>query len=316
MRSVLFVINSLDTLRPHQSTAALIAACARQVPVWVTTTSGFSLSPGAIRVAAWRAGPNAQAAIDQMRATPATELTLGDVGAVWVRTNPGRAAGGSSTWLELLLQAEAGGVRIRNSPTGLVLTASKLHLGTLPAGTVPRTWASDDASRLSVFLDELAGPAVVKPALGTHGSGVVRISPDSPDRTAILERAVRDGPAILQDYLPDAPGGDVRIHVVGGELFEVAGHPCAVLRVPAPGEWRSNVALGGSPQRATLTAAQRALVARVGPVLARQGLWHVGLDVVGDKVVECNVFSPGGLGDASAFSGVDFTGVLVDRFLA
>jgi glutathione synthase len=75
------------------------------------------------------------------------------------------------------------------------------------------------------------------------------------------------------------------------------------------------VALGGVPRPAQLTQSQRDLAARVGPTLIGQGLWHVGLDVVGDRVVECNVFSPGGMGDAGAFARVDFIRPLVRRFL-
>ena len=316
MRSVLFVINDLRTLTPNQSTAELIAACAQRVAAWVTPTTGFAVTPHGIRVAAWRGGPATEGALERMRATPPTELTLGDLDAVWVRTNPGRALRPPTALLQMLMQVADAGVVVRNTPSGLVRAASKLHLGTLPFGTVPRTWTTEDPTLLGAFLDELGGPAVVKPALGTRGAGVVQVSPEAPNRDEVLAEAVANGPALLQDYLPDAPSGDVRIHVVDGELLEVDGHPCAVRRVPAAGEWRSNVALGGSPQRAALTAVHRDLVAQVGPLLVQQGLWHVGLDVVGDKVVECNVFSPGGLGDASRFEGVDFTTALVDRFLA
>ena len=120
------------------------------------------------------------------------------------------------------------GVSVRNAPSGLVRASSKLYLGTLPAGTVPRTGSSEDPERLSSFLDELGGPAVVKPSLGTRGNGVVRVSPSTSNREVILERAVLKGPALLQDYQPDAPDGDVRIGVVGGRLLELDGKPCAV----------------------------------------------------------------------------------------
>ena len=315
MSDVLFVINDLATLQPEQSTAELIAACAERVDVWVTTTTGFAVTPNGIGVAAWRGGPANADFIANMIASPHTEIPLRAASSVWVRTNPGRDSRPSTAWLQMLLQVEDADVPVHNRPTGLLRAASKLHLGSLPAGTIPRTWSSDDPDRLCHFLDELAGPAVVKPSLGTRGSGVARVSPDTPNRRSILEQAVVDGPALLQDYLPQAPAGDIRIHVVNGELFEVDGHPCAVRRIPATGEWRSNVALGGTPMAAELTDAQRALVKQVGPVLVSQGLWHVGIDVVDDKVVECNVFSPGGLRDAGEFEGVNFIDALVDRFL-
>lgn len=316
MRRVLFVVNDLETLRPEQSSADLMAACATQLEVWVTTTTGFAVTPSGASVGAWPFRMPHEDALVRMRGAPRTELLLERVDAVWVRTNPGRDVRPASSCLQLLLHAHDTGLLVRNSPRGLIRAASKLHLGSMPPGTIPRTWSSDDPERLSTFLDELGGSAVLKPSVGTRGDGVVRLSRDTPNRAAILAEAVVRGPALLQDYLPEAPAGDTRIHVVGGELLEIDGHPCAVQRVPAAGEWRSNVALGGTRRPTHLTDAQRALVAQVGPLLAEQGLWHVGLDVVGDKVVECNVFSPGGLRDASKFTGVDFTTTLVSRFLS
>jgi glutathione synthase len=318
MRDLLFVVNELTGLTAIQTTAEFIAEAHRQGHrCWVTPWTGLSLTPRGLSVAAsaWPGGPASEEVLSTLRAAPWRERAASSFDAIWVRTNPGRATRPGMGWLQLLFQLEDQGIVIRNSPAGLLRAASKLHLGSLPVDTIARTWSSEDPERLGRFLDELAGPAVVKPAMGTRGSGVTRIWPDSANRAAILAEATRDGPALLQDYLPEAPAGDVRIHVVAGELLEADGQACAVLRVPGEGEWRSNVALGGTPTRTVLTGEQRALVRRVGPVLAAQGLWHAGLDVVGDKIVECNVFSPGGIGDASRFTGVDFARLLVSRFV-
>jgi glutathione synthase len=144
----------------------------------------------------------------------------------------------------------------------------------------------------------------------------VRVGPDADDLDRCLSEATASGPALLQEYVPDAPAGDVRVHVVGGALLEVDGAAAVVRRVPGQGEWRSNVALGGVPTAESASGPLRRLVQRVGPTLVRHGLWHVGLDVVGDRIVECNVFSPGGLGDIERFTGVDFCAPLVRRFVA
>jgi glutathione synthase len=157
---------------------------------------------------------------------------------------------------------------------------------------------------------------VVKPATGTRGTGVLRMTPSTPDRAELLADSVAEGHALLQTYLPEAPEGDIRIHVIDGELLVVDGKECAVRRVPGKGEWRSNVALGGHAAPAALDDAHRALVRTVGPLLRAHGLWHVGLDVVGHKVVECNVFSPGGLRDAESFTQARFRAALVERFVA
>lgn len=312
MRSVLFVINELETLQPTQSTAALIAALADAGhTAWVCGTDELSLSPGGVVALARRWSGSVSAT----RSAPRAAVPAGDLDAVWVRTNPGRSTSGQA-WIQLLFQLEDAGVHVRNAPSGLLRAASKLHLGSLPPQAVPPTWASSDPAWLGGVLDAQGQTMVLKPALGTRGAGVVRLQPGAPGQAAQLAAATASGPALLQAYIPDAPAGDIRLHVVAGELFEVDGEVCAVARVPASGEWRSNVALGGTPTRAAVSDAHRALVASVGPVLRAHGLWHVGLDVVGGLVVECNVFSPGGLTDAAAFTGAPFVAALVERFLS
>jgi len=311
MRSVLFVINELETLQPTQSTAALIAALAEAGhTAWVCGTNELSLTPGGVVSLARRWSGSVSAT----RGAPRVAVPAGELDAAWVRTNPGRSTSGQA-WIQLLFQLQDAGVLVRNAPTGLLRAASKLHLGSLPADTVPQTWASSDPVWLGSVLDAQGQTMVLKPALGTRGAGVVRLQPGAPDQAALLATATAGGPALLQTYIPDAPAGDIRMHVVDGELFEVDGAVCAVTRVPASGEWRSNVALGGTPTRAAISDAHRALVASVGPVLRAHGLWHVGLDVVGNLVVECNVFSPGGLTDAAEFTNTPFVEALAARFI-
>ena len=313
MPEVLFVINGIASLRAAQTTAELMAAVhALGHRAWVASMDDLGLAPSGVGVVAkpW------SGSLTAMRHAPLVEHPVSWFDGVWIRTNPGRAEQPRMGWLELLSQVADAGTVVRNDPHGLAGAASELHLGSLPPGTTPRTWSSASAERLEGFLDELDGAAVLQPVLGTRGNGVIRIDPGTPDRRAILEEAVQTGPVLLQDYLPEAPEGDVRIHLIGGEILEVNGRFCAVRRVPGVGEWRSNVALGGTPTRATLTPAQLEVARRVGAVVREQGLWHVGLDVVGDKVVECNVFSPGGLRDAGVFEGVDFITEAAQRFLS
>ena len=233
MHELLFVVNALDELTVSQTTAELVAEASRQGHrCWVTPWTGLSVTPNGVsaEVYAWPGGPLSAAALEAFAASPWTERGARSFDAVWVRTNPGRATRPSQGWRQLLFQLEDQGIVVRNSPVGLLRAASKLHLGSLPADTIPRTWSSEDPIRLGRFLDELAGPAVLKPAIGTRGSGVVRIWPDSENREQVLLHATENGPALLQDYIAEAPEGDVRIQVVGGELLELDGCACAVRR--------------------------------------------------------------------------------------
>lgn len=309
---VLFLINALSQV-PGDSTRALIDATARQATCWVGDPAGLRWTPSGIEVAAVPVPEGAQlsAALDCPRAVkPASELS-----AVWVRLNPGRAPPGSLDGVsEALLALEASGGRVRNRASGLVRAASKLYLGTLPAGTVPATWSGRDPGFLLERVQSDAGPWVVKPATGTRGEGVRLVKRGDEGLESMLDELVARGPVLVQAYVPEAPQGDVRVHVVGGVPLEVDGRAAVVRRVPASGEWRSNVALGGRPEPATLTESVRGLVAQVGPQLCADGLWHVGLDVVGDRIVECNVYSPGGLVDAEHHTGAPFVEALVAAF--
>lgn len=316
MTDVLFLINALDQLTAAQTTAALIAEAARRARTWVAEPRGLVHTPGGVVIDAVRVHTTeAQQVPRALRAERVVQPAATFDGA-WIRLNPGRAQPDQLAGvLETLLQLEDAGVPCRNAPGGLLRSASKLYLCGLPADVVPPTWCARDLPTLRSCIEDAGNPAVVKPALGTRGEGVHRITPDTPELDALLEGLLRQGPVLVQAYLPEAPQGDVRIHLVEGRLLTCDGAAAMVRRIPASGEWRSNVALGGTPEPAVPTPQLQHLIERVGPVLAAHGLWHVGLDVVGDRVVECNVFSPGGLTDARRFTGQPFEAELVERFL-
>ena len=119
---------------------------------------------------------------------------------------------------------------------------------------------------------------------------------------------------MAQGFVPEAVDGDVRVLLVNGAPLMVDGAFAAVRRRPPKGDFRSNVFRGGAAERVTEIPGVEAIAAAVAPQLAADGLFFVGLDLIGSKVVEVNVFSPGGLGDAERFSGVDFTTPLLDAF--
>jgi len=330
--SVLFVVNELHQVSAGQTTAALLRATASllrsdavergdaTVPghVWVTTPRGFGRTPDGVVADAWPVAPatDDEALLAQLRSSGRPRrVAQAQLDAVWVRTNPGRDPREHRPMYELLHQAADAGVVVRNSPVGLQRAATKRYLGSLPAHTVPPTWIDADPARLRDALATI-GRGVLKPPSGTRGQDVRQVHIDDPDLDDVLARATVGGDAVLQAFVPEAPAGDLRVHVVDGELLRSGGADAVVRRVPASGEWRSNVALGGIATAASADATVQALVDAVGPTLRDHGLWHVGLDIVGDRIVECNVFSPGGLGDIEAFTGCDFVHPLVQRFVA
>jgi glutathione synthase len=141
---------------------------------------------------------------------------------------------------------------------------------------------------------------IVKPLFGNGGAGVFRIKPDDENLASLLEMhfARSREPLMIQRYEPAVRQGDKRIILVDGEPLG------AINRVPAAGESRSNMHVGGRPEATKLTPRERDICAAIGPTLKRQGLIFVGIDVIGDYLTEINVTSPTGLQEIARFDGV------------
>ncbi len=141
---------------------------------------------------------------------------------------------------------------------------------------------------------------VVKPLFGNGGAGVFHIKPDDENLASLLEMhfARSREPLMIQRYEPRVRQGDKRIILVDGEAMG------AINRVPAAGESRSNMHVGGRPEKSALTPREREICAAIGPTLRDQGLIFVGIDVIGDWLTEINVTSPTGLQEIARFDEV------------
>ncbi|MCR4282834.1 MAG: glutathione synthase [Bauldia sp.] len=188
---------------------------------------------------------------------------------------------------------------VRNAPEKLFVT----EFGRL----TPPTLITRDRAQIVAFREE-HGDIIVKPLYGSGGAGVFRIAGGDENLAALLEifeDAFRE-PFVVQLYLPEVRAGDKRIILVDGE---VAG---AINRVPAAGEARSNMHVGGRPQPVTLTARDREICDAIGPVLKQRGLIFVGIDVIGEWLTEINVTSPTGIREVRRFGGPDIAALVWD----
>jgi len=149
---------------------------------------------------------------------------------------------------------------------------------------------------------------VVKPLFGNGGAGVFLIKHDDPNLNSLLEMHFSRSrePLMIQRYEPAVRLGDKRIILVDGIAVG------AVNRVPAEGEARSNMHVGGRPEKVELTARDREICERIGPTLREQGLIFVGIDVIGDYLTEINVTSPTGLQEIQRFDGTDLAAAIWD----
>jgi glutathione synthase len=194
-----------------------------------------------------------------------------------------------------------------NDPASVRDAPEKLFVTRFP-GVQPPTLITRDVDAIADFRAR-HGDIVLKPLYGGGGSGVARLKADDPNLEALLELhfAIGRDPVIAQAFLPAVAAGDKRILIVDGEP---AG---AINRVPAAGQVRSNLRVGGRAEAVELTARDRELCATIGPELKRRGLMFVGVDVIGEHLTEINVTSPTGAQQLKRFSGVDVAAMLWDR---
>ncbi len=188
---------------------------------------------------------------------------------------------------------------VRNTPEKLFVTEF--------ADFIPPTLITSDSREIREFRDQHQD-IILKPLYGNGGAGVFRVRPDDENLGALLEMftAFYREPVIVQRYLPEVRKGDKRIILVDGEF---AG---AINRVPAAGEARSNMHVGGRPEKTELSSRERDICAAIGPELKRRGLIFTGIDVIGDYMTEINVTSPTGIQEVNRFGGADIAALVWD----
>lgn len=198
-------------------------------------------------------------------------------------------------------------VTVLNDPSSLARAMNKTYFQHFPDAVRPRTCISRDAEEIKQFIHEEKGRAVLKPLQGSGGQSVFLIqSAKDPNTNQMIEAVVRDGYAIVQEYLPAAAKGDTRLFVMNGRPLMSGSKYAAIRRVGKKGDVRNNMHVGGTVEPAEVDDRMLKLVEMVRPKLVSDGMWLVGLDIVEDKLMEINVFSPGGLGSALAMTKKDF----------
>ncbi len=194
-----------------------------------------------------------------------------------------------------------------NDPRGLRDANEKLYALHFPE-VIPPTLVSAEPARLKEFMEEMGGEMIVKPLDGFGGLGIFHVHRADRNLNAILETVTLHGHRMVmgQQYLPDVRVGDKRIIVLDGKPLG------ALLRVPRADETRSNMAVGGTGTKTELTPRDREICARLAPRLSRDGLYFVGLDVIGGFLTEVNVTSPTGVQEINAHDGTKLEADVLD----
>jgi glutathione synthase len=205
------------------------------------------------------------------------------------------------------------GVTVLNDPHFLSQAINKTYFQQFPEEIRPRTCISRNVDEIKGFIDEQHEHVVIKPLQGSGGKNVFLVGPEErANVNQMIDAVLRDGYCVAQEYLPAAANGDVRIFVMDGEPLSQNGKYAAFRRINKTGDARSNMHSGGASEPVQVTDEMLRIVDIVRPKLIQDGMFLVGLDIVGDKLIEVNVFSPGGIGSSSVFSGVDFAGVIIE----
>ncbi len=200
----------------------------------------------------------------------------------------------------ILELAEEKGTLILNRPQGLRAANEKLYSLHFP-DVIPNTLVTNQARRIKSFMSENDGRCVLKPLSGHGGEGIFVLTEGDRNLNALIEVSTGNGREhiMCQQYLPEAREGDKRILMLNGKTMG------AILRVPLEEEHRSNIHVGGRVEKTTLSKREEEICAVVGPRLVKDGLYFVGLDVIGEKLTEINVTSPTGIQEMSRLDGVD-----------
>ena len=192
---------------------------------------------------------------------------------------------------------------VRNAPEKLFVT----HFPEL----MPETLVTADRRQIMRFREK-HGDIIIKPLFGNGGAGVFHLRPDDSNLNALVEMFTERSrePLVVQKYVPEVRKGDKRIILVDGIALG------AINRVPAAGESRSNMHVGGKAEKTALTEREREICRRIGPELRARGLIFVGIDVIGQYLTEINVTSPTGLQEIARFDGVDLAEAIWDAIEA
>lgn len=328
MMNAMVLVNRLAEVGPRQTTTMLAARlAARGIAVWLVEVQDWvageprdsgEFSCRGISLADLGAGVTfPELARWAASEPPKARLELRPRDLVWIRTNPGRDRARENIHHQALArcsQAQAAGLVVVNDPAGAAHWAAKGALLELPEGLVPPMCVSSDGRELQKFFDDAPGACVLKPTVGSRGEGVIRVERGDTGWFAWWQQQ----PAqqwVAQHFVDSDQPGDLRVVVLGGALLESAGQVAGMARLPQAGDFRGNLHAGGSAAPLRLTSRQRQVAGEAANELHRWGVWLAGVDLVGDQIIELNVFSTGGLFPAQELTGIDFASIVVERLM-
>jgi len=320
-----FVVNDVMTEQTGYTTTRLaMAAINRGHEAWVIGAGDFAYDADESIRARAAAAPKSQYKSSDAymadlkgRRARSERITVDELDVVMLRNDPsadlGHRAWAQGSGIIFGRVAMRSGLIILNDPNGLSKAMNKMYFQLFPEEVRPRTVITRDRDEIRNFWKEQDGTIVLKPLQGSGGQGVFLVrGTDGSNLNQMIDAVSRDGYVIAQEYLRAAEEGDTRLFLMNGQPLRHRGKYAAFRRMRSGDDMRSNIHAGGKLREAVINDEHLRIAEIVRPKVVQDGMFLVGLDIVGDKLMEINVFSPGGLGSARQFEGVNFAQSVIE----
>jgi len=320
---IAFFVNDVETELPVYTTSRLaLEAHRRGHEVWYVGATDLgvrldgTLHGRAARVPG-KTFRSTETFLASVQEVEGVELPLGDLDVFWLRNNPAEdfveRPWARTVGIEFGRVLAERGTLVLNDPMGLAQASNKMYLQFFPELVRPPTVITRHLGRVREFMDDRKGDFILKPLQGSGGERVFIVrADDRANLNQIFEAVAESGYVIAQEFIPAAAEGDVRLFLMNGIPLRVKGKVAAFRRVHTGDDLRNNMSAGGRAEKAKVTDSMLSLAEAIRPRLIEDGMFLVGVDVAGDKILEINVFSPGGLGSCCQLQEVDFTGAVLD----
>jgi glutathione synthase len=303
-----FIIDPIDKLDPTHDTSVALMEAAQNLgqEVWITKVSQLSVIAGKawatlqpISLVPVKLGEDRWLAEDNWyRLGNPVLLCLEAMDAVFMRKDPPFDV--PYLYATYILDAiDRNKTLVLNSPQGLRAANEKMYALQFQS-VIPETIVTQDKSVIRKFVEDKQ-QAVMKPLGGKAGEGILFLQADDRNLNSLIEISTKQGrePIMVQNYLPAAKEGDKRIILLNGEPIG------AVNRIPTGQEFRGNMAVGGRVAATEITEREREICRTIAPKLQADGLYFVGIDVIGGYLTEINVTSPTGVREIDRLDGVN-----------
>ena len=320
-----FVVNDIESETENYTTTRLaIAAVNRGHETWLIGSGDLAFDPDDhVRARARSVNKtnykSTKLFLQDLRGPKgrSERITVDDLDVLMLRSDPASEKG-KRDWAQMPginfgRAAMRRGVIVLNDPDRLSQAMNKMYFQLFPDEVRPATLITRDTKEIKDFAREQGGKIIIKPLQGSGGQGVFLINEDQHGNlNQMVESVSRDGYVVAQEYLEAAAEGDTRLFMMNGQPLRYKNKYAAFRRLRVSEDIRSNIHAGGEKAKAIIDDVALHIAEIVRPKLVEDGMFLVGLDIVGSKLMEINVFSPGGLGHAQHFEGVNFSQAVIE----